>query len=218
MALLHVATESFVWKIVCRMCSTFPSFLRLYVYLFFLPIFNSIFFPCTVPVKKQQQQQMSADPPPSPPQITGVQDGGHTEGEALTLSCSVTGGQPPVRSINFLCAHAAGDSVDTTATVNGVTTLTSNVTFDRLDSTMNGTMCQCSGHWLERPSLYTEKATATIVVNGVCLCTKRPFYTFVWEDLQPYVLVLCVCFCFLSMLFRFIKLDYMCARVRQVSS
>ena len=112
---------------------------------------------------------MSADPPPSPPQITGVQDGGHTEGEALTLSCSVTGGQPPVRSINFWCAHAAGDSVDTTARVNGVTTLTSDVTFDRLNFTMNGTVCQCSAHWRERPSLYTPTSTATITVIGVYL-------------------------------------------------
>ena len=110
---------------------------------------------------------MSADPPPSPPQITGVQDGGHTEGEALTLSCSVTGGQPPVRSINFWCAHATGDSVDTTATVNGVIILTRSVTFDRLDSTMNGTVCQCSALWRQRPSLYTQTSTVTITLIGV---------------------------------------------------
>ena len=119
---------------------------------------------------------MSADPPPSPPQITGVQDGGHTEGEAITLSCSVTGGQPPVRSIAFWCDPFSGDSPDTAATVNDITTLTSSVTFDRLDLTMNGTVCQCFAHWSERPSLYRHTATATITVIGVYLYKIKKKY------------------------------------------
>ena len=113
---------------------------------------------------------MSTDPPSSPPLIRGVQDGGHTEGESLSLSCSVTGGQPPVSSINFWCGQVSGDSPDTTTTVDGVTTVTSGVTFDRLDSSMKGTVCRCSAHWSERPSLYTQTATATITVIGEYLC------------------------------------------------
>ena len=111
----------------------------------------------------------STDPPSSPPLINGVQDGGHSEGESLSLSCSVTGGQPPVTSVTFWCGQDQGDSLDTTTTVNGVTTVTSGVTFDRLDLTMNGTVCQCSAHWSERPSLYTQNATATVTVIGVYL-------------------------------------------------
>ena len=112
---------------------------------------------------------MLADPPSSAPLITGVQDGGHTEGEHLTLFCRVTGGQPAVSTVNFWCTVKAGDSPDTTATVKGVTTLTSSVTFNRLDLTMNGTACQCSGQWSERPSLYTQTSTVTIIVIGVYL-------------------------------------------------
>ena len=112
----------------------------------------------------------STDPPSSPPLISGVQDGGNTEGESLSLSCSVTGGQPPVTSVTFWCGDVAGESPDTTTKVNGVTTVTSGVTFDRLDLTMNGTVCQCSAPWSERPSLYTQTATATITVIGVYLC------------------------------------------------
>ena len=113
---------------------------------------------------------LSTDPPSSPPLISGVQDGGHSEGEALSLSCSVTGGQPPVSFINFWCDQGTEDSPDTTTTVNGVTTVTSYLTFDRLDLTMNGTVCRCSAPWSERPSLYTRTATATITVIGVYLC------------------------------------------------
>ena len=113
---------------------------------------------------------MSTDPPSSPPLISGVQDGGHTEGESLSLSCSVTGGKPLVSSVSFWCGHGPGDGPDTTATVDGVTTVTSGVTFDRLDLTMNGTVCPCSAHWSKRPSLYTQTATTTIIVIGVYLC------------------------------------------------
>ena len=119
---------------------------------------------------KRNTRFLSTDPPSSPPLISRVQDGGHTEGKSLNLSCSVTGGQPPVRYVMFWCGYVAGDSAETTTTVNGVTTVSSNVTFDRLDLTMNGTVCQCSAHWIERPSLYTQTATATITVIGVYLC------------------------------------------------
>ena len=114
---------------------------------------------------------MSPDPPELP-QIAGVKDGGHPEGEPLTLVCGVSGGQPPVRSVTFWCGQFVGDSPDTTATVNGVTILTSHVTFDRLDSTMNGTVCQCSANWSERPSLYNQNSTATITVIGMRFCIK----------------------------------------------
>ena len=135
-------------------------------------VFNVVPFVSSVSLKKKKKK-MSSDPPASPPLIIGVQDGGHTEGEPLTLSCSVTGGQPPVTVINFWCGQASGDSSDTTATVNGVTTLTSSVTFDRLDSTMNGTVCQCSAHWPKRPSLYTQTATITITLIGVYRFTGK---------------------------------------------
>ena len=112
---------------------------------------------------------LSTDPPSSPPLISGVQDGGHTEGESLNLSCSVTGGQPPVSYVNFWCDQGTGDSADTTATVDSVTTVTSYLTFDRLDLTMNRTVCQCNAPWSERPSLYTLTATVTITVIGMYL-------------------------------------------------
>ena len=118
---------------------------------------------------KRNTPFLSSDPPSSSPLISGIQDGGHTEGESLSLSCSVTGGQPPVSSVNFWCGDVSGDSPDTTKTVNGMTTVTSGVTFDRLNSTTNGTVCQCSAHWIERPSLYTQTVTATITVIGVYL-------------------------------------------------
>ena len=111
---------------------------------------------------------MITDLPSSPPQIAGVKVDGYIEGDPLALSCSVTGGQPPVTSVTFWCGSLA-DSTDTTATVNGVTAVTSNVTFDRLDLNMNGAVCQCSAIWRVKPSLYTQTATATIIVIGVYL-------------------------------------------------
>ena len=119
---------------------------------------------------KRNTRFLSTDPPSSPPLISGVQDGGHIEGESLSLSCSVTGGQPPVSFVNFWCGQGKGEGLDTRTIVDGVTTVTSRVTFDRLDLTMNGTLCQCSAPWSERPSLYTQTATATITVIGVYLC------------------------------------------------
>ena len=88
----------------------------------------------------------------------------------------MTGGQPPVSFINFWCGHGPRDSPDTTTTVNGVTTVTSYLTFDRLDLNMNGTVCRCSAHWSERPSLYTQIATATITVIGVYLKLPNNVY------------------------------------------
>ena len=118
---------------------------------------------------------MSTDPPSSPPLISGVQDGGHTEGESLNLSCSVTGGQPPVSTVNFWCRQGPGDSPDTTTTVNGLTTVTSSLTFDHLDLTMSKTWCQCSADWSERPSVYTQTATATITVIGIYLKLHKQY-------------------------------------------
>ena len=110
---------------------------------------------------------LSTDPPAQIPLITGAEKGGLTEGEPLTLSCSVTGGQPPVTGVTFWCADDSGDSPDTKATVNSVTTLTSNVAFDRLDFTMNGTVCKCYANWAAKPILYTPTATVTITVIGM---------------------------------------------------
>ena len=124
---------------------------------------------------KRNTRFLSTDPPSSPPLISGVQDGGHTEGRSLSLSCSVTGGQPPVSSVTFWCHGGPGDSADTTATVNGVTTVTSGVTFDRLDLTMNGTVCLCSAHWSDRPSIYTQTATTTITVIGMYLKLHKEY-------------------------------------------
>ena len=121
---------------------------------------------------------LSTDPPSSPPLISGIQDGGHSEGETLTLSCSVTGGKPPISFVSFLCGQGPGDSPDTTSTVNSLTTVTSYLTFERLDSTVNGTVCRCSPYWKEDPSRYTQTATATITVIGVYLCIlsyKAPY-------------------------------------------
>ena len=112
---------------------------------------------------------LCVDPPTRPPLIAGVQDGGHTEGEPLTLFCEVSGGKPPVSSITFWCGDGK-DRTDVVTTVGNLTTLTSNVTFDSLNSTTNGTLCRCSATWNKKPSLYAETATATITVIGVYLC------------------------------------------------
>ena len=87
----------------------------------------------------------------------------------------MTGGNPLVSTVNFWCRPAPGDGLDTTTTVNGVTTVTSYLTFDRLDLTMNGTVCQCNAPWSERPSLYTQTATVTITVIGVYLKVHKQY-------------------------------------------
>ena len=87
----------------------------------------------------------------------------------------MTGGQPPVSFVSFWCGNIAEDSLDTTATDDGVTTVTSNVTFDRLNSATNGTVCRCYAQWDDGKSLYTTTATATITVIGVYLKLNKQY-------------------------------------------
>ena len=66
-----------------------------------------------------------------------------------------------------------------------MTTVTSYLTFDPLDLTMNGTVCQCNAPWSERQPLYTLTATVTITVIGMYL--KAVSYTHLTLPTTTYV-------------------------------
>ncbi|XP_076457335.1 uncharacterized protein LOC143291379 [Babylonia areolata] len=96
-------------------------------------------------------------PPPSPPEISGTTS--HTEGDSLSLTCTVTGGNPPVSAVTFYC----GTHSDGPDTPDGETVVSS-VSLNSLSAGDSGTLCLCFALWDDRPSLYTATSTVTITV------------------------------------------------------
>ncbi|XP_076457337.1 uncharacterized protein LOC143291381 [Babylonia areolata] len=96
-------------------------------------------------------------PPPSPPEISGTTS--HTEGDSLSLTCTVTGGNPRVTSVTFYCG-SHGDGPDTP----DGETVVSSVSINSLSAGDNGTLCLCYATWNDRPSHKTVTSTVTITV------------------------------------------------------
>ncbi|XP_076457394.1 uncharacterized protein LOC143291431 [Babylonia areolata] len=104
-------------------------------------------------------------PPPSPPEISGTTS--HTEGDSLSLTCTVTGGNPPVTAVTFYC----GTHSDGPDTADGETVVSS-VSINSVSARDNGTLCLCFAFWADRPSLYT--ATSTVTITVVPVTTDSP--------------------------------------------
>ncbi|XP_076457336.1 uncharacterized protein LOC143291380 [Babylonia areolata] len=104
-------------------------------------------------------------PPPSPPEISGTTS--HTEGDSLSLTCTVTGGNPPVSAVTFYC----GTHSDGPDTADGETVVSS-VSINSVSAGDNGTLCLCFALWDDRPSLYT--ATSTVTITVVPVTTDSP--------------------------------------------
>ncbi|KAK7471699.1 hypothetical protein BaRGS_00035672, partial [Batillaria attramentaria] len=94
-------------------------------------------------------------PPPSPPTLSGsiVQAGD-------IINCTVTGGKPPVSSVQFSCSNNTWpDQPDTTEG----STVTSSLVL--VNASEGEVRCQCSAKWEPQPELYgTHKQDSIIIV------------------------------------------------------
>ncbi|KAL8588595.1 hypothetical protein ACOMHN_034049 [Nucella lapillus] len=108
---------------------------------------------------KQRQKSVTLDikyPPPSAPKISGYING-HIlyQGDNLTLTCAVTGGDPQVTSVTLACP---GRSMQ--KTTNGQS---SSLEFSTLSSSDHNLTCVSSGQWA-RESYYTLTDSRTLTV------------------------------------------------------
>ncbi|KAL8588604.1 hypothetical protein ACOMHN_034058 [Nucella lapillus] len=108
---------------------------------------------------KQRQKSVTLDikyPPPSAPQISRYVNS-HIlyQGDKLTLTCAVTGGDPKVTSVTLTCPGRSKQN-----TTNGQS---SSLEFSPLSSSDHNLTCVCSGQWA-RESYYTLTDSRTFTV------------------------------------------------------
>ncbi|PVD27673.1 hypothetical protein C0Q70_12840 [Pomacea canaliculata] len=110
-------------------------------------------------------------PPPSPPNITGYKEGSVlTEGEQITLKCTVHGGKPKVTSVTFYC----GDGRDSTD-VFGDEFVTSSVVIT-VQTKHNNTVCKCSATWTQH-QMYRDTTFIRLFVRGFISTTPDRVYS-----------------------------------------
>ncbi|KAK7480679.1 hypothetical protein BaRGS_00028047, partial [Batillaria attramentaria] len=114
---------------------------------------------------------VQTDPPNLPPVISGYT--AVPEGADLRLTCTVTGGNPPVASVTFYCGDRADGSDTTEPPAVGQSSVTSVVNFDPFTAEDDGVTCVCHAHWSPRPELYTATSEVTLTV----LRAKSPTVT-----------------------------------------
>ncbi|XP_070182667.1 nephrin-like [Littorina saxatilis] len=118
---------------------------------------------CTVTNTKNNNQRKQGSvtlnlkyPPPSPPQIIGyVNNSILYQGDNLTLTCSVTGGDPGVTSVTLTCPDQHENSTHLGQS--------SSLVIPSLGNNHNNLKCTCSGQWA-RPSYYTLTDSRTLRV------------------------------------------------------
>ncbi|KAK7469693.1 hypothetical protein BaRGS_00036275, partial [Batillaria attramentaria] len=124
---------------------------------------------------------MRVQHPPSGPVITGYTTNQVlTAGDNVSLTCTVSGGNPPVNNITFYCLRQ-----NTNVTGEFDSSLSSiTVTIDRLRVSDDGTECVCNstGEWPPDPSLHLEAVThlnvvaddpeARVNISGHCIFTR----------------------------------------------
>ncbi|KAK7479028.1 hypothetical protein BaRGS_00029698, partial [Batillaria attramentaria] len=86
-------------------------------------------------------------PPPSPPKVSGHTSPLHP---GDTINCTVTGGKPPVSSVQLSCSNNTWP--DQPDTIEG-STVTSSLVF--INASEGEVRCQCSAVW-EQPELYNQ--------------------------------------------------------------
>ncbi|KAL8608866.1 hypothetical protein ACOMHN_063941 [Nucella lapillus] len=119
---------------------------------------------CTVTNSKnnnnQRQKSVILDikyPPPSDPQISGYVNGQVLyEGDNLTLTCAVTGGDPQVTSVTLTCQGRSKKKI-----TNGQS---SSLEFSPLSSSDHNLTCVCSGQWAMQ-GYYNLTDSRTLTVN-----------------------------------------------------
>ncbi|KAK7497500.1 hypothetical protein BaRGS_00011342, partial [Batillaria attramentaria] len=94
--------------------------------------------------------------PPSQPVITGYNTS-HvlTAGDSVSLTCTVSGGNPPITSITFYCGK---NSLKTYVGIFDPTSSSNTVEIDRVNASDNGIGCVCTGKWHPDPKRHFERA------------------------------------------------------------
>ncbi|KAK7497159.1 hypothetical protein BaRGS_00011689 [Batillaria attramentaria] len=116
--------------------------------------------------KEHHVGNVQIDPPNLPPVISGyTADRTVPEGTSLRLTCTVTGGNPPVASVTFYCGDRA-DGTDTTEPrpTLGQSSVTPVVNFDPSTAQDDSVTCVCTADWTPRPQLYTHRSEVTLTV------------------------------------------------------
>ncbi|XP_070202727.1 uncharacterized protein [Littorina saxatilis] len=123
-------------------------------------------------------------PPNVPPEITGyINNTELTEGDNLTLTCTVRGGNPPVSSVTFSCVsdhHNSPNDTVVNSAVHNDSSVSSTVTIERLQAGDDGTTCVCGAEWPYGPDTlsYTLTSSVTLRVNVMAVTestsTSRP--------------------------------------------
>lgn len=110
------------------------------------------------------------DPPTSYPIITGYNTSQVLSvGSTVVISCSATGGKPPISSVNLFCGKYQSHSDVIMHESENMTqiTVTCNVTMNNVTSTDNGIICTCRAIWDPDPDLPTLKTSITLRVASM---------------------------------------------------
>ena len=95
-----------------------------------------------------------SDPPTFPPVITGYGGESLYQGATRDITCTVTGGNPPVAGVTFTCGGQGQEVSGTSRTIT--------VTADRSN---HGSTCTCRARWKTyNPGWYTQTADVTLTV------------------------------------------------------
>ena len=107
-----------------------------------------------------------SDPPTDPPVIhSSSSESFVSQGDPLTLTCSVRGGKPVTEtSVTFDCPNKP-DMTD----VEGTTEVSSSLVFDPVAVSDNGRVCTCRPQW-KTYDWYTPQKQTTVTVYCECLC------------------------------------------------
>ena len=103
-----------------------------------------------------------SDPPTSPPVITGYGGEPLYQGATRDVTCTVSGGNPPVAAVTFTCGGQGQEVSGTSRTIT--------VTADRSN---HGSTCTCRARWKTyNPGWYTQTADVTLTVfcEYACMC------------------------------------------------
>ena len=106
------------------------------------------------------------DPPLLAPQISGYINGKPLyQGDPLTLTCAVAGGDPLVTSVTLTCPghHDQGPNSGQS----------SSLVIPALSDADNNVTCVCSGQWA-RPQFYTTTSSVTLTVYCKSVCPFPP--------------------------------------------
>ncbi|KAK7469706.1 hypothetical protein BaRGS_00036288 [Batillaria attramentaria] len=111
--------------------------------------------------------------PPSQPVIRGYATNQVlTVGDNVSLTCTVSGGKPPITDITFYCQR---NGLESSAGIFDPLSSSSTVAIDLLDASDNGTVCLCIGVWRPDTTRYFRGAVSLKVAGREPMAPKVEF-------------------------------------------